>query len=92
MSVTDSDFKMVLDRIEHIESVLRISSKPVPRDTPAEGTIPRGKYRGRLHADIVKADPQHVHWMAEQGFAASFGYTEQQIEDAKCAIQLQEED
>lgn len=92
MSVTDSDFKMLLERIEHIESVLRISSKPPARDTPAEGTIPRGKYRGRLHADIVKADPQHILWVAEQGFASGLGYTPEQIEDAKCAIQLQGED
>lgn len=47
--------------------------------TPAatEGTIPRGKYRGSLHDDVVRADPHHVCWLFANGHAAGLGYTDE---------------
>lgn len=88
MEISPDSMNMLIARIEALEKAV---FKQPTRASAAEGTIPRGKYRGRDHAEIVKLDPQHVMWMNEQGFAKSFGYTDAHIEDARCAIQLQEE-
>lgn len=45
--------------------------------------IPRGKYQGKRHHEIVKKDPSYVCWLAEGNLAASFGFTDGEVAEAK---------
>lgn len=55
-----------------------------------EGKIPRGKYKGYDHNYVVDIDPQHVVWVADNGFAIGLGYTEDHIKIARATIPLKE--
>lgn len=50
---------------------------------PAPGIVPRGKYTGRKHADVVKADPHHVVWLADNIKAYGLGYGDADIQVAR---------
>lgn len=47
------------------------------------GLVPRGKYAGRKHEDVVKADPHHVVWLADNNKAYGLGYLDEHIEEAR---------
>lgn len=56
----------------------------IPREASVQpATVPRGKYMGRLHADVVQLDPQHIVWLTSNGLAAGLGYTEDDIAAAQ---------
>ncbi len=46
------------------------------------GLVPRGKYAGRKHEDVVKADPHHVVWLFNNGKEAGLGYKLTHVEAA----------
>lgn len=46
------------------------------------GLIPRGKYQGRHHDDIVHNDPWYVQWLVKENKAAGLGFTEEQCQAA----------
>lgn len=68
-----------------VEGFYGASSAQQESTTP--GLVPRGKYAGRNHADVVQLDPSHVVWLADNGHAAGFGYTAEQIAEARAKPQ-----
>ena len=50
---------------------------------PEPGLVPRGKYAGRKHGDVVTADPHHVVWLADNNKAYGLGYLDEHIEEAR---------
>ena len=51
--------------------------------TDYEGNIPRGKYAGKSHQEIVEADPWYVQWLASENKAYGFGFMDCHIEEAQ---------
>jgi hypothetical protein len=58
-------------------------SEPPADDTP---TVPRGKYAGKKHADVVRINPQHICWLADNGLAYNLGYTDAHIAEARSNV------
>lgn len=53
-------------------------------DTPLpSGLVPRGKYAGKSHDQVVQLDPQHVVWLFDNGKEAGLGYTAAQVAEAR---------
>ena len=50
---------------------------------PISGTVPRGKYAGRKCEMIVRIDPHHVVWLADNAKAFGLGYTHEDIDKAR---------
>lgn len=47
------------------------------------GLVPRGKYAGRKHEDVVKLDPHHVVWLSDNAKAMGLGYTYEHTDAAR---------
>ncbi len=47
------------------------------------GLIPRGKYQGRHHDDVVRNDPWYVQWLASEDKAYGLGFTDEHIKLAQ---------
>ena len=50
---------------------------------PEPGLVPRGKYAGRKCEMIVRIDPHHVVWLADNAKAFGLGYTQEDIDKAR---------
>lgn len=82
--ITEAEWDETLQRIALLEHKLaNLTAVPAAQVQNTSRAIPRGKYIGRLHADIVREDPHHVRWLGDNGHARGLGYTEAQVEEAR---------
>ena len=77
----------LVKRIEILEKQVAELQGPPPGKSPAEhsyeGKIPRGKYVGATHDEVVHKDPWYVQWLADENKAYGLGFTDEHIQLAR---------